>query len=331
MIDAAIVGLGWWGKRLSGFIADSKEIRFVRGVEPNQPVLGSFADSCGFPITADFDDALNDDRVDAVVLATPHGLHEEQIEAAVAAGKHVFCEKPLGLTKASAERSVARCKAADVVLGIGHERRYEPPLADVLRMAREGELGTILQIESNFSHNRFVNLDQKNWRLSPSEAPAGGMTATGVHIFDLATAMLGPGDSVKVICEQLASPIATGDTTTAMARYKSGAIVVVTAILATPFISRFAIFGSKGWVEIRDKAHVESPQGWIVTKCFEEGKLDIKDVPVFNAARSNLDAFAMAVAGKAPYPITTDEMIANTAVMEAIFRSAVSKREEAVG
>jgi len=330
MINAAVVGLGWWGKRLSAFVADSPHVRFVLGVEPDAKTVQGFADTCGFPITADYSQALEDDRVDAVILATPHSLHESQIAAAVAAGKHVFCEKPLALNRESAERSVARCREARLVLGIGHERRFEPPMAEVLQMARDGDLGTILQIESNFSHDRFVNLDKNNWRLSASEAPAGGMTATGIHIFDLATAMLGPADSVKVICEQLASPIATGDATTAMVRYRNGAIVVVTSLLATPFISRFAIFGSKGWIEIRDKAHVESPEGWIVTKCFAEGKQEVSEVPAFNAARANLEAFAKAVAGEADYPISTDEMIANTAVMEAIFRSAATGREVAV-
>ena len=330
MINAAIVGLGRWGKRLSGFVAGSERIRFVRGVEPNPSAVDGFSETCGFPISTSYAEALADAQVDAVVLATPHSKHEEQIEAAAAAGKHVFCEKPLALSRASAERSVARCREANLVLGIGHERRFEPPLAEVLRMAREGELGTILHIESNFSHNRLLKFDPSNWRLSTSEAPAGNMTATGIHILDLATAMLGPASSAKVVCERLASDLAIGDTTTALVHFKSGATAVVTSILVTPFISRLAIFGSKGWIEIRDKAHMELPAGWLVTKCFAEGKLDETEAPGFNSPRANLEAFAMAVEGEAPYPISTDEMIANTAIMEAIFRSAASGREEVV-
>ena len=116
------------------------------------------------------------------MLATPHSLHEAQIAAAVAAGKQVFCEKPLALTMAGAEKAVALCRDAGLVLGMGHERRWEPPIADMLAKADAGTLGRIHQIEANFSHDKFLALDRDNWRLKADQAPAGGMTATGIHL-----------------------------------------------------------------------------------------------------------------------------------------------------
>src|SRR4051812_36381990 len=98
MVNAAIVGLGWWGKKLAGSVRDSKCIQVIRGVEPNPAATQDFAESCGFPISSAYSAALEDPTVEAVILATPHSLHDEQIAAAAAAGKHVFCEKPLSLT-----------------------------------------------------------------------------------------------------------------------------------------------------------------------------------------------------------------------------------------
>ena len=330
MIEAAIVGLGWWGKKLAEVARASRHIRFTLGVEPDPATARQAAETFGFPVVPDYARALGDARIRAVVLATPHALHDDQIAAAAAAGKHVFCEKPLALTKAAAAQSVARCREAGLVLGLGHERRFEPPVAGMLRAVRAGELGTILQVEANFSHDRFTRLDAGNWRLSKDNAPAGGMTATGIHMLDLATAMLGEGAFALASSETLASDIANGDSTCALVKYKSGATAYVATMLATPFISRFAVYGREGWIEIRDKAHVEAPAGWTVLRAVADGTVSHADVANSEPVRDNLEAFARAAAGEAAYPIATGEMIANAAVMEAIFRSAESGRIEPV-
>ena len=191
-------------------------------------------------------------------------------------------------------------------------------------------MGTLLQVEANFSHDRFTSLDANNWRLAPDHAPAGGMTATGIHMFDLATAMLGEADTAFASAETLASTMPNGDTACAMVTYKSGAVAFVSALSATPFISRFAVYGSKGWIEIRDKAHVEAPQGWLVQKCFKENEIEHQDLPVAQPVRDNLESFAKAVAGTADYPIKHEEIIRNTAVMEAVFESARTGKQVTV-
>jgi predicted dehydrogenase len=143
-------------------------------------------------------------------------MHTSQIAQAVAAGKHIFCEKPLALNAKEAARSVALCAEAGLVLGMGHERRWEPPVAEMLAQADAGELGRIQQIEANFSHDKFVSLDKDNWRVKATEAPAGGMTATGIHLLDLSVRLLGPAESVLCICEQLSSDLPQGDTVARM-------------------------------------------------------------------------------------------------------------------
>ena len=133
------------------------------------------------------------------------------------------------------------------------------------RKADAGELGRIHQIEANFSHDRFLALDRNNWRLKSEQAPAAGMTATGIHLLDLSVRLLGPAESVWCVCEQLSSDLPQGDTVAAYVRFRGGGTSYISASLANPFISRFAVYGSKRWIEIRDKSHVEAPDGWIVT------------------------------------------------------------------
>jgi predicted dehydrogenase len=298
-------------------------MHFIRGVDPS-PEAQAFASDLGLQFSSDMADALADPNIEAIVLATPHSLHQSQIAQVAAAGKHVFCEKPLALTRKDAEASVRLCNEASLVLGMGHERRFEPPIAEILQAASSGKLGRLLQIEANFSHDKFLNLDPSNWRLDATQAPAGGMTATGIHLTDLSVKLMGPAKDVRVVCESLASSIPQGDTMSAHIRFENGGSAYVSATLATPFISRFAIFGTLGWIEVRDKAHVEAPDGWIVTEGWKDKLITVSEVAPAEPVRDNLRAFARAVRGKEPYPISGEDMINNIALLEAIIRSARS-------
>lgn len=321
-VRVAMIGLGWWGRKMTAVLQAAKhDIEIVCAAEPN-PAGADFAREYEFPCYPDDAAALKHPGVEAVILATPHSLHGEQIERAVAAGKHVFCEKPLALTKAGAEKAVNACAAKKLVLGMGHERRFEPPVADMIVAAQNGSLGRLLQVEANFSHDKFVTLAADNWRLNPAEAPVAGMTATGIHLTDLSTLLFGPARDVRVSCEKLASNIPQGDTMSAHIRFKGGGTAYISATLATPFISRFALFGTKGWIDIRDKAHVESPAGWVVTSATTGSPISVKEIPPAEPVKDNLVAFAHAIRGRASYPITGDQLVNNIAILEAIIASA---------
>jgi predicted dehydrogenase len=165
-VKVAMIGLGWWGKKMTAVLQKAKgDIEIVCAAEPN-PAGTEFAEANGFKLYGSDTEALQHPGVEAVILATPHSLHAEQIERAVAARKHIFCEKPLALTRKGAEIAVDACAQAKLVLGMGHERRWDPPVAQMLAMARSGQLGRLQQIEGNFSHDKFTALDPSNWRLN---------------------------------------------------------------------------------------------------------------------------------------------------------------------
>src|SRR3954467_4080517 len=217
MIRAAVAGLGWWGKHIVRRMRDSDALRVVAAIEAN-PALAGFAAEHGLAFTADFAAVLRDPQIEAVILCTPHALHAEQVLAAAAAGKHVFCEKPLALTRADAERSVAACRKAGVMLGIGHERRYEPAMAEVRRLVRAGALGTIMHVEANFSHDKLANVPAGDWRTSPKDAPAAGMTAMGIHLTDAFIELFGPINEVFAATTRRVSSRENGDIISVHAR-----------------------------------------------------------------------------------------------------------------
>ncbi|MFZ1909525.1 MAG: Gfo/Idh/MocA family oxidoreductase, partial [Burkholderiales bacterium] len=302
MLDVAVVGLGWWGRTIVALLAGSHRLRVVRAVEP-QPGAAAFAAQHGIPCSGDYAEALADPAVRGVVLCTPHTQHAGQIVAAALAGRHVFCEKPLSLTRADAQRALAACEAAGVTVGVGHERRFEPGIAELRRLLAAGELGRPLQIEANFSQDKFLDMPSDNWRLSPAEAPGGPLTATGVHLVDLSVSVFGQAERAFASVRQLGSHLVNGDTLGALLTFRGGGHALLSAILATPFDGRFALYGSEGWFEVRDKAHPERPQGWVLTQCIRGGKPQRREIPPAPAVLANLESFAEAALGGAPYPV----------------------------
>jgi predicted dehydrogenase len=325
MIDVALVGLGWWGRTLQRELAQSSLLRPVLAVDPSDEARAAVR---GMETSARFEDALERDDIAAVIICSPHQYHASQIVAAARAGKHVFCEKPLCSNSAQMREVAEAVGAAGVQLGIGHERRFEPGMIDLKRRLVAGELGTPLLVEGNFSQDKFLALPADNWRLSAVAAPVGPLSATGIHLVDLAIAFFGKPAEVWARLTTRGSAFANGDTLAIMMGFESGASALLTAILATPFIGRLALFGSRGWTEIRDRTHPEQPSGWDVSTAERGGPPTTRFLPPHPAARDNLESFARAAVGEARYPVSLEEMTANVQAFEAITRSALSGRIE---
>lgn len=323
MLEVAVIGLGWWGRIIVDLIGKSDKLRVVRVVDVD-PRAQAFAAERSIAFSTHYEEVLGDPIVRGVVLCTPHTQHADQIVAAAAAGKHVFCEKPLSMTRTDVLRAVDAVEQAGVALAVGHEKRFEPPVVEAMRLLNTGALGVPLQVEANFNQDKFLTLASDNWRLSGKEAPAGPMTATGIHLLDLAIGVFGEAQTVYTSVKQLGSPLANGDTLATLVTFKRGGHALISAILATPFSGRFAIYGSQGWVEVRDKAHPEAPQGWTLTTCLRGQQPVAVDVPPSPAVLLNLEAFADAALGRAAYPVPRKQMVANVSALEAIFRSARS-------
>ncbi len=328
MIRAGLVGLGWWGSSLLRMLEGSDAMRFVAATDLD-PARRAVAEERGATFLDSFEDVLAHPDVEAVVLCTPHHAHADQVVAAAQAGRHVFCEKPLCLTRDDAARAIAACREAGVVLGVGHERRFEPPIVELMARVQRGELGTILQVEGNFSQDKFLALPPGNWRISGTDT-LGPMTATGIHILDLSTALLGRASTVLASCRQLATTFENGDSLALMVSFESGAVALISAVLSTPFDGRFAVYGSAGWAEIRDRSHPENSEGWVATYVVRDRAREVIDYAGAPSARLNLEAFARAASGGAAYPITTGQMLETVAAFEAVSRSARARTIEPV-
>ena len=216
MLNAAMIGLGWWGKELVRSARDSKLMRFTRGVTLEPDTVRDFASEMNISIGTSYEDVLADKSIDAVVLATPHTRHRAQVEAAAAAGKHVFCEKPFALTVEDAKAAIAACRKAGVALGVGHNRRLWPSMVKLKEVVSSAEFGTVMFAEGNYSHDILANTPLDNWRSAPQETKAGGMTGMGIHLLDGFSFLIGPMARVSALSTKRILPFESGDTTQAM-------------------------------------------------------------------------------------------------------------------
>ena len=313
MINAAIIGLGWWGKNLVGAVqGKSGKLRFVHGVSKEIDAALPIAEANGFTLSDDLETALADKRVEAVVLATPHSLHADQIVRVAAAGKPVFCEKPLSLKRADAERAVSACAKAGIPLGVGQNKRFWPSMVELRRVAASGVLGKVMHIEGHYS-NENSGMHFSAWRDSPNESPGGGMTGTGIHLLDAFVSVGGAVSEVnaRVITHRTGSD--PRDAASVMFRFANNVSGYFGLVRASPIYWRVHVFGDEGSVEaIGETETLVRTRG---------GKVERREFPGVDSLLAEIDAFADAASGRAPYPITPAEMVNTIAAFEAIIRS----------
>ncbi len=322
MLRAAVVGLGWWGRQIIASLQGSERIAVVCGVDVALHGLAPLAEARNLRLRDRYDAVLRDPAIEAVIIATPHGLHEAQVLAAAAAGKQVFCEKPLALTAAAAERMLSACEDGAIVLGIGHERRYEGALEEIKRMADAGELGTLLHIEINWSYNRFVNAPPMGWRKDAAQAPAGTLTALGVHMTDYMQSIAGPVAEVSARTAHRSADYADDDILSVQLGFASGATGTLCTLATAPFYQRISVFGDRGWAESREVSNVDEPDPAVLAWCGMDEEIRTRTFRHTDTVRANLEAWAAAVEGGPPYRFTRAEKLHNVEILEAIVASA---------
>jgi predicted dehydrogenase len=322
----AIAGFGWWGKHIATRLIDHPILKVAGIVEPLESNHAAIA-AMGLPVWTDLAQPLSQTDIDGVLLTTPNPLHEEQVIQCAGAGKHVFCEKPLGLTAASARRSVEACKASGVQLGIGHERRFEPAMMALKADIDRGGLGTIMHAEAAFSHDKLIHVPRGDWRTRKAVSPAASMTAMGIHLTDLMISFFGPVETVQAMTADRSLGWETGDVVTAQLGFEAGMTASLSAVLHTPHFIRMHVFGSEKWVEVLNDSHPDTPDGIVRVLTAQTGHpVDQTEYSWTDAVTENLEAFAKAAQSRAPYPFTLDQMVHNIEVLEAITLSAEDRR-----
>lgn len=149
-LRTAVVGYGYWGPNLVRNVIERPELEFAGLCERDPARAAAFsARTPGAPVFSDLDDALADDSIDAVLVATPPSTHFALADAALRAGKHVLVEKPLARTAAQARALVDLAAERDLVLMPGHTFLYSPPVNKIRDLLKAGEVGEVYFVTSS--------------------------------------------------------------------------------------------------------------------------------------------------------------------------------------
>ena len=314
MLNTAIVGLGWWGKNLvSAARKFGAPIRFVRGVTLEPDTVRDFAAEHHLAIGTSSEEVLADPQIQAVILATPHSQHRAQVEAAAAAGKHIYCEKPFALSKMDAQAALDACRRAGVTIAVGHHFRLMPSMRVLDELAKSGAFGTIMHVEGNYSHDWLANLSADSWRMARDESRAGGMTGMGIHVLDCFRDIVGPVKRVSALSKARVLKVPAGDTTAALIEFENGATGTLVTTLKTPFEWRIAIYGENV------RAESVSETRAVVHRAGKPP--EVIDREPDNHLGRNLDYFAKAALGQGTFPISPQGILQTASALEAVFKS----------
>jgi predicted dehydrogenase len=328
LVRAAIVGLGRWGRNLVECTQGrTDKLRFTAGVARTPDKARDFASAHGLQLFAEYGKALADPAIDAVVLATPHTQHAEQMLAALRAGKHVFTDKPFTLTRASAEAAVAVAGEGRRVIAVGFNWRFQPALREIRRMLEDGRLGRLLHIEGNFNGPSAYRQPKEHWRQQAEEGPAGGMTGRGCHVVDAMLYLAGPITSVFAQSARRVLDYVLDDTTSMLFQFRDGSTGYLGTVIATAEGWRMQVFGSRGWAKVGSIPHLHT---WSLTTCMVDGQPTVIDYPQASTERAELEAFADAIVHGTPYACPPADAVHGVAVLEAIVRSTRSGRRETI-
>lgn len=156
------------------------------------------ADQFGFArATDDWRALVSDPEVDIVSITTPNRFHREMALAAIAAGKHVWCEKPLGLTLAEAEEMAEAAEGAGVATMVGYNYIRNPAFTHAVRLLEAGTIGRPVHFRGFVDEDYQADPDLAwTWRARIGEAGLGALGDLGCHLVSLACGLLGPVESL---------------------------------------------------------------------------------------------------------------------------------------
>jgi predicted dehydrogenase len=202
-IRTAVIGTGFMGRV---HLEALRRVEYVDVVEVAATSLDKAREAgAGYNVlnvTGDWRDVIHDPSIDAVHVATPNVSHFPIAKAALEAGKHVLCEKPLAMSIAEAQALTDLAAAKGLRGGLNHNLRYYPMVQQMRRMREAGDFGDILVVQGTYSQDWMLYESDWNWRVDPKvSGPSRVMADIGSHFFDMAEHVTGL--KVSTVCSDL--------------------------------------------------------------------------------------------------------------------------------
>ena len=279
---------------------------------------------------------LLESEVDAVYVASPVNKHYDHVMACAGAGKHVFCEKPLGMSPAEAEVMIAACEKQNVQLGAALMMRFLAQHQEALKLIEEGKLGKPVYGRAQLSC--WFPPMEGAWRQDPELGGGGSLIDLGGHCIDLLEMFFGPVAKVACFINNTVHSYASEDSAATLLQFENGAMGTVDTFFCIPDASSknvLELYGSHG--SIHATGTIGQGEAGEMTAYLEEGAgeydaqqaraggegLKIAPEPV-NMYRAEVESFSQALLDGKPAPVGPDVGLRSQKVLTACYDSAAS-------
>ncbi len=318
MIKAGLVGFGWWGQVLSRSVRSSDKINVTSGFTRTPSNASDFIDETGIKLHETYEQLLDDKEVDAIILATPHSIHVDQIKLAAKSQKHIYVEKPIALTLEETRIAIETARESGVEIAVGFQRRCHPSMVAALAAVKDGEIGQILHVEGHQSAPGLRIYKEGSWRQAREEQPAGGMTGMGIHLLDSMVSVLGAVDDVTVKSNKIlkGNDSILDDMTSVLLTFKSGVTGYIGTSIATSQYFSLRFFGENGVVEVRNPDLAE----FVFTD--QTAQISVTQNKNFNMEGTSLELFADQITGNGSFLVSDEEVMFSSDALEKIIKAA---------
>ncbi|MED5579769.1 MAG: Gfo/Idh/MocA family oxidoreductase [Nitrospinota bacterium] len=238
------VGLGKWAHTLARASQNTGNIDLRLCFDPQQEVAEQFSNEFNCEISSSLEEILNTDKIDGVIIATPHSTHAEIVCEAATCKKDIFIEKPFTLNVEDAHKCISVATENNIILQVGHKRRWINANKKLKQFVDSGKLGVVHHLEANYS-KPIMQKPKDNWRNNPLESPAGGMTALGIHMVDLLFYLSGKAKRLSAFSKKLHGKSNLDDVTSILFEFENGQTGYVATSVVVPFNLSAAVYGTE--------------------------------------------------------------------------------------
>jgi predicted dehydrogenase len=241
----ALIGCGGMGRSEARMLGEIPEARLVAVCDLVAAAATAFGREMGVVAVTDYREVLARQDVGAVIVATPNGQHTRVVLDAAAAGKHVFCEKPMALTVAECDQMIAACDGHGVRLMVGHVLRLMPLFQRVIDIFDSGRLGK--PVAAQITRLGWLGDPAARYRLSKA-LTGGQLYDISVHEIDLLHRIFGPAETVYACAQNyVQAKVDYDDTDHLLLRFRNGGVANLFASLASTIgTSNGTLIGDQG-------------------------------------------------------------------------------------
>jgi len=308
-------------------LAKMRGAQLVALCDNDRPKARALADRFSVPdVYTDIEDLLEQDALDAVVIATPNHLHEPHALSALASGKHVLCERPLALHSRGVERILSAATRADRVVAVANNHRYRTDVQTLARFINGGELGRIVGVRAGAFRGKRL---PEGWRFRRAEAGGGAFLEHGVPLLDLALWLAENPDPVRVTAHMERGRGAAAVEDALLAQLECAPGIAFLFDVSSAYVGEeerwwFEVLGTRGSARMAPLRVVKDLNGRAidVSPTGAAGR----ESAFIQSYRAELAHFVAVIRDQSPYEPPSDQ-IRLLKIVEAVYRSAEEEKE----